>query len=462
MSVVPAFTLVGGLVAVVLVTRFRQGQLLSPMSVALLMLTAIFGVRPLLMASAGAYDFYGGSAEQGFQVASNVGFVAVAAMCVGYLLALSRTRKKGLDTRELHATSPNPRSITTLRVRFKLALAVAGSFVGFWFLIMAFVGGGFSFIGQLFAGRSADVILRLENVPSIVPALPVVAALIAANARVVTERERILIRGERIAYWLVILMAVVPPAALGTRRFLIPSLVAGAIGVVAARWGKRVSLRMLAILASAFVVLAILPFVRSAGSRTGRTDLAGAIGDYFSAGGLQGVLDGFFLSYDTEMFSYISYVAPTLGESIPYGMGRLTIVDILISPIPASLSPFSTWSNEILTRLFGGGCAEVFCPVPSLPGALYFDFGFIGVAIGMFAVGWAMSRFEDNFLSASGARLTALLTLAAFTIQIVRGNPASQIWIAFQVFILVALAMRFSSTRTRGARLTIATSSLKR
>lgn len=444
MGVVPALTTVIGIISILAISRLRRGPLLSPISVALLMLVSIFGVRPLLMASRGEYGFYGGDSEVGFQIAANVGFFALTALLAGYSLAATRDARIGSTRqRPLNAQASKLAEVRP-EVGVSLALVIALFVVLMWFAIMAWVGGGTAFISLLFAGRSEEVSTRLENVPSIVPALPVVAALIAANTRLLQTRLAPFTSGQNALYWIVIAAAVIPPAALGTRRFLIPSLVAGALGVAAASWFKRVSARMLIAIVVGFLLLAILPFVRSAGSRTGSADLLGAMFEFFTTEGVGGVLDSFFLSYDTEMFNYVAYVAPALGNQIPYGQGRMLLGDLLLAPVPASIAPATTYANQVLTALFGGGCSEVYCPVPSLPGALYFDGGFILVILGMFVTGWAMNRFEPAFLRASGWKLSALLVLAAFTIQIMRGNPASQLWIAIQVFLLVVIAMRLA------------------
>ena len=430
-------------VALVATTRMRLGRLVSPISVTLLLLGSIFGVRPLLMLSGGQFQFYGSDVESGVSVALLVGLLAITGTLFGYWLG-----RVGLEAS--HALL-KPSQEQPPRYSFGVGVGAALGVLALWLVAMLVVGSGPAFIATLFEGRSDAVGAQLAGVPAIIPALPVASALLIALVRIRAEVIQRLSVRQNLEYWGIIALSVIPPAALGTRRFLIPSLIAGVIGFAATRWLRRVSMRFIGVAIVGFLALAVMPFVRSAGSRTGSTDLLGAMADYFAAEGAQGVLESYFLSYDTEMFSYIAYVAPRLGETVPYGLGRGTFGDMLLAPLPYTLAPYETWANYVLEQLYGGTCATLYCPVPSLPGMLFFDWDVLGVFVGMILVGFAMARFEPAFLR-FGPHTALLLTAAAFTAQVIRGNPIAQAWIGLQVFVVVIAIewlMRFC-TRTSG------------
>lgn len=432
----PTLTLVGGVTAVLVFSQFRRGSLLSPFSMTMFMLVSIFGVRPLLMLNSGRFDYYGIDVASGFAQAAVLGFVACAALTVGY--AYSRMTRR----EELNPTPPE----SSMGEQESRTISVVAAFwavvflLVLWTVIMMAVGGGFGFVAQLFGGRSAELNAGAENLPVVVPALPAAGALILAIARITSERVRALSRFEVVLFWLGIFLAIVPPATVGTRRFLIPALLAALMAATFRDWRKFLGVPLAFLALAGFIALAIFPFVRSAGSRTGSSDLLGAMVEYFEAEGLVGSLEGFFLSYDTEMFNYVSYLVPRLGDSIPFGMGRGTIGDILLTPLPSALAPYESWSNQLLRMVFGTVCGEGVCPVPSLVGVLYYDFSYVGLIAGFLTLGLVFGRFESAFLKSKGVRLVLLLTAGCFVPIIIRGNSVGILWIAFNVFVVVVFA----------------------
>lgn len=441
-------TVVYGAIVLAAATRFRRGPLVGPFSMSLLILISIFGIRPLLMVAREDFEFYGIDVVSGFNATCILGFLAVASISVGYAFGALVSRHRVIEF-----DGPNPPDAgyapTLLRNAALLAVVAISSYV----LVMMLVGGGVEFLAQLFAGRSAAVNSRSENLPVVVPALPVAAAAALAVCRIVVVRHRPLRKTEEVLYWASCVMLVLPPAALGNRRFLLPTALVMLIAAAYTRWNRPLGIRLAALGAVAFLALTIFPFVRSAGSRTGSTDLVGAMFEYFSTTGLSGTLDGFFLSYDTEMFNYVSFLAPRVGESIPLGFGRGTIGDALLAPIPAALAPVPSWSNYLLTSIFGTGCAQGVCPVPSLVGVFLYDFSFVGVVIGFLLVGLLMSNFTGALFRARGVRLAALMVFASFAPIVIRGNSIAILWIACNVLAasLVALAVLRGLHRRRAA-----------
>lgn len=421
--------------------------MLSPFPLCIFMLGSIFGARPLLMLEEGDFDFYGFDISSGFEQAALIGLLAVLCLSFGYTLGrLRRPRgeeighplrptQKRLDPRD---TRPEEALAFTSNAMKRAAVTSSGLLL-LWFTLTVLIGGGLSFIPKLFAGRSAEVNAVSANVPVLVPAMPVASATLLAVTRIAIVRHRRLARTEEITYWVFSLLMIIPPSAVGTRRFLIPAMLATLIGASYSRWRDPVGLRISGLAAVGFLVLSIFPFVRSAGSRTGRTDLIGAMLDYFGDAGIGGTLNGFFLSYDTEMFNYVAFLAPRLGESIPFGLGRGTIGEALLAPIPSAVSPFETWSNSLLHIAFGTSCSEGVCPVPSLVGVLYYDLWFVGIIGGFLLVGFFISGFEDALFRVKDSKLVALVVFGSFAPIIVRGNSVSISWIALNVMILVVI-----------------------
>ena len=440
---VPLATVIVGVVAVVVATGARRGALLSPFSTVVILLTAIFGGRPLFMIVNGDYAFYRADVSAGMGLASAIGLSGLVALCTGYALGRLRT-----GTRALRAGPPEVQS-GSMAVNAALACGVLLA----WLIASAVLGGGLESVATSFDGRSVEAGLALKGVPAIVPALPVVAGVLIVVSRLRIERVRRLRPPETCLYWAITALSVIPPTALGNRRFLIPTILAALIGACGRSWSKRPGLGLIVGASVVVLMLMIVPFIRSAGSRTDSSDFLGAMMDRLSGSGVSGVIGDFFLSYDTEMYSYIALIAPQLGSGgLPFGAGRGTLLDGVIAPLPASWLPGPSWSDTVLTYAFGGGCGEVFCPVPSLFGTLYFDFAFPGVVLGAVLVGFGCAVWERRFQAATGPSLTALLVLGAFAPVAARGNAVSLLWIAAQV-IVVVIVLQLLSGRASGFRL---------
>lgn len=464
MAVAPILATIVCLTAWVAVTRFRIGAMLSPFSIFLLMLCSIFGIRPLLMLDDESYDsryFYGYDISGGFFLASVLGLIGVVAFVLGYASArlVSTRRTRRLVTEEaISPQFPSRHSFADLHPSAPERVTVAAILMlSMWFAVMIVVGGGPSFIALLFAGRSEQVSRVLANVPSLAFAIPVVAALLIASVRWEFERSGsgfVYTFRRNAAYWIVSAACVVPPSALGTRRFLIPSVIIVLIGAASWRWTRRIKVVWAAAAAASFLALAIFPFVRSAGSRTfgyGGSDILGAMAYYLQNEGIEGVLDSFFLSYDTEMFNWVAYFAPRMGSSLEFGMGRGTFGDLIAQPMPASVMNLPIWNDYLLLQAFGGTCGDgIACPVPSIIGVLYTDLALPGLILGMFLLGIACLNFEPLLFRSHGAATAALLLAAGFSVVFARGNSMSQLWYGAQIW-LVWLAV-YTALITLSAR----------
>lgn len=431
-------TLSLGLMAWLVGTKLRRGSLLSPYSLVLLILLSIYGVRPLLMPDEPrSFMFYGYSITSGFEQAAFLGFLGIMAFIVGYMAVKFGLTSK--NTPQLEAAVEN-KAESPLRDSAPVRAAAAGwALFAAWFAAMVALGGGIGFLAVLFAGRSEQSLEALAGVPAFIFALPVIGCLLIAAVRLQYERVFTLYtKSQNIGYWLVAAASVVPPSALGTRRFLIPSLVIVLLGALANDWQRKIKLKWIVAGLGGFLALAAIPFVRSAGSRTsGSTDLLGSMAAYFREEGVRGTLNNFFLSWDTEMFNYVAYLSRRMGDEIPFGFGRGTVGELLAMPIPAAISPFQRWNDVLLKYAFGSGCSiETACPVPSIIGVLYSDLAIPGLLLGMLIVGGMSARFEERLVAATGTRVGVLLLAAGFSVLIARGNSMAQIWLAVQCFVV--------------------------
>ena len=455
-STYATLTLVVGVVAWLLAVRFRRGPMIAPFSIFVIILLSIYGVRPLLMGEASEPTrFYGYViTEDGYELATLLGLIGTVAFVGGYGITRLSTQKK----RREELLNP-PEFVHPGEGAPRRSFIAAGILLAVWPAAMTAVG-GVGFVAQVFQGRSVETSAALANVPALVFAIPVVACVTIAATRFHYERFTRYTRAQSLPYWIIAALAVIPPSALGTRRFLIPSVVIVFAGALTKTWFKRMRPVWIIAAAVAFIVLAVFPFVRSSGSRIGgSTDLIGAMSYYFQNEGLRGALDGFFLSYDTEMLNWVAFFGPAMGREIQFGTGRGTIAEIIALPIPDAISPFPTWNNYLLHEAFGAGCAGQACPVPSIVGVLYTDLAIPGLVIGMFILGLLAARFDLSFVNAKSIRYTALLLIVVgFAVVFVRGNSSSQLWYGFQCFIVWFLADLYVTRRNsvrekRSARL---------
>ncbi|MCG7631546.1 oligosaccharide repeat unit polymerase [Gordonia McavH-238-E] len=439
------FNLIVGTAAILWETRLRVGALLSPFSVAMFMLVSIFAIRPLLIVDDPDHLFYGFQVSDGFSASALVGTIAILALGCGYAIAnLAEDRHASGRSRPARQAAPSTSAFANevggaSSTRLGL-LAAAG--LCLWALAMTAAGGA-SFLSAMVGGRSAEVSESLVNLPIVFYCLPAGVVFAAAFWRVCREREFGALRGrDALVYWVTVAAGVVPPAFLGNRRFILPCVIAALLAAVLGgrRWSERVGLIRFAVGLVGFLAIATLPFVRSAGSRDPDSNLLGAMMTYVSDQGVTGVASNYFRSYDTEMFDYIALVSPDLGGDVPYGYGRGTLVDLVTSVVPARLLSTPSWSDQILDTLFDATCGTGICPVPSIAGTAYFDFGFLGVAAIALALGVFCYLFKSRFRGLSGVSLLVVLVLGSFTITFVRGNFPAQAWIAANVIVIAALA----------------------
>jgi hypothetical protein len=428
-AIVALLTALIGIGSVVAATLLQRGPLLSPFSTSMAVLVSIFGIRPLLEIQLGVHVFYGHDVTDGVRGATMVGFVAVVCCAIGYVSRRRPPRPFVADASSTDSLLPAARAAAVL--------------IALWLAAMVYVGGGVHFLSILFSGRNAATRRALQGVPVLVSTLPTAAAILVAVHRIRIERVRPLLRVERVAFAAVVIASLVPPMALGNRRFLLPSLIAASIAVMLPKFDRRVPLRAAAAGAVVFVLLISIPFARSTGA-VGNTSTIGGVGTYLGNDGIGGAVQRYFLSFDTEMFGYVSYLDTRLGSEIPYGYGKWFAVDSVLAPLPSSAAEafgVRTRSNDVLQDMVGHGCdVSRTCPVPSLPGISYAEFGLLGVVVALFLWGRLCHAMQHALAAARGHRLTAIVTFIGSAPVLMRGNTVNLAWIAVNVLALAVAA----------------------
>lgn len=406
---------------------------LTPTSLAALILAAIFGIRPLMARSAVDFNFYGLDASPGLLRAELVGLLGSTALLIGAVWA-SYTGGRQREPQHAPVGPPVPAGRPSpLRVPLLAAAGAAG-----WLCSVAAFAGP-STVALLLAGRSAELSRRLAGYPTILVTLALLGSAATCVYIARFGRDRKLGRAELSALLLAIAISAVCVSLEGTRRFLLPAL----LGPVLARIfsnGGRLPRRALPVAGLVLLFLMTLPFVRSAGARHQGENVVSASARYYAGGGLGKTVQAFFLSYDTEMLNYVAYVSPRLGHSIPYGLGRGTVGEFLLFPLPSGTFGEQLYSDRLLTKMFGGTCSQVNCPVASEPGVLLLDFGFPGVLIGMAGSGFLLRRLELR-AAARGSSVRSVLVAAAvggYAPVLLRTNTIDAMW--WTLYFLLAMA----------------------
>ncbi|WP_143696040.1 O-antigen polymerase [Williamsia sp. 1138] len=450
-ATIALFNTLIGVCAIVIATKGRVGYLISPFSVSMALLIAIFGIRPLLISSDQDHLFYGYSVASGYLSAVLVGGVAILSLTLGYwLISTSGVHSEKVSAANGHnpaqARSSDPLQPDDVMTRIGQLSAstmaiICVALVMSWVSLMVVAGGGPGVLTEMAGGRSDATALATENLPLIVYSLPAAAAYVACFWRVAVERiDSNLSGGSKLIFWAVILASLAPPALLGNRRFILPCVIAAVIAsnLPLSKWTARVSAVKIVLSIVVVTVLAAIPYVRSAGSRQAGDNLLSALSGYINTEGFGGVFTNFFRSYDTEMYDYIALISPKLGGAVPYGLGRGAFVDIGVAALPAGTVQIPSWSNQLLVENFGQTCASGICPVPSFAGTAYFDFGYLGVAVFGIALGIASRKFENIVHNYRGLAFLAILIAGSLPATAVRGNFPSQIWIGLNIFVLAA------------------------
>jgi hypothetical protein len=408
------------------------------------MLVMIFGIRPLFVDRFDVRTMYGLVPDaDALDAAMRVGATCLFWFTLGAFIATVRPRR---------ASQILEQGVKAHRRRVQLSaaavLVVALVSVALYVAAIVVLAGPSSLLA-LSGGRSSEA--SLSGVPELVLVVPI-AGSVATALFLISRRGDPLRRSEVLLLVVAVSLSLVALSQLGTRRFLIPGLL---IPLVAALIRSPVRLKAWHVLAgaAAFIFLAIVPMVRSAGARMPGENLLTASWRYFSDEGIAGVLTPVFASFDTEMLDYIAVYA---GQSNPVvGAGKGTFLEFLTRPIPGSGTGLA-FSDEVLTTIWGGGCGFPNCPVPSIAGVLYFDGGLVAVAIGSLLFGmfvrFLAGRWALNAVL-SDLEATVVAIVSGFALVAARTNTIHAMWWCIYTLLVLFLIHALFSRSPRKAQL---------
>lgn len=411
-------------------------RLLSPDLVAITMLASIFAIRPFVRKF--TLGLYGQNlSDEYIDRAVGAGIVGMIAFTFGCLMVRRREN-------EFRIRPPSRRELR-LGSGGLLVLTVLGllAYVG---ILTAIVGP--AAVLAMGGGRSADVVTA--GVPAIVMMIPL-AGPVAGAAMVIGTRADVKLGLVRVVALLsTSALSIAALSQLGNRRFIIPAALIPIIAVVARRKiGVRPQYLLLGV--AGLLVVAIIPMVRSAGSRRDGESFVDAILRYANDQGLLGIIEPVFASNDTEMLDFLGLVMQRMDDGLQaFGLGRGTIGDFLTAPLPTSIFSGTSFADEVLIGIWGGGCGQPACPVASVVGVSYFDGGLIGVVLGCLLFG--------IFMRILARRLTMIETLSdwpalvavvasSYAIVLTRTNTINAIWWVIYTIVIAAIVYALSTRR---------------
>jgi hypothetical protein len=417
------------------------GRLASPDSTALFMLVAIFAVRPLF---ANRLDdgFYGYAIDvASVERAIVIGTICMAAFGLGVFFATARPAKQA----KLAALPARTRRGATITAGSALLVTVAGAAVYVGALVTL---AGWHTVTAMSGGRSAEA--SAAGVPEIISVLPL-AGSISVSLFVLARGSTPIKRGEAVILITCVTVSLIMVSALGTRRFMIPAVL---MPISAALIRRPAKLRLWHVPVGfvGLLFVAIVPMVRSAGARLPGENLMTASLRYAFEQGIEGILEPIFASYDTEMLDYIALASSRIHAGwLSFGLGRGTLLEFILRPVPGSRLSQAPWSDQIIINLWGGtGCGHPYCPVASVAGVTYFDGGFPSLIVGSFCFGFALRWLATRWFynrHLGDFRSTVVAIAGSFAMVAARTNTIHAIWWCIYTLIIACVIYGLFSDR---------------
>ena len=319
------------------------GRLVSPDSTALVMLIAIFAVRPLFAHRLND-GFYGYTLDtHSVERAIAIGATCIGAFGLGVFFATARPAKQA----QLMALPARARRRTMITAGGALLVTIAAVAL---YLVALLMLAGSRTITALAGGRSVEA--STAGLPEIILVMPL-AGSISVSLLLVARGATPIKRGEFVMLLACVAISLVTVSALGTRRFMIPAVLMPIIAALIRR-PARLRLWHLAVGFVGLLFVAVVPMVRSAGARLPGENLLTASFRYASEQGIEGILEPIFASYDTEMLDYIALASSRIQAGwLSFGFGRGTLLELILRPVPGSMLGQAAWSDEILINLWG-------------------------------------------------------------------------------------------------------------
>ncbi|WP_372791309.1 hypothetical protein [Paraconexibacter sp.] len=384
-DVVVASIAVIAVTALPLVWRGLAGRLdfFEPIVISAVLIGLLFGVRPLIQIASGDLTYHGSyDVSAKFPAAVALGLLGAVSFVISYEAYLAiAARRHG----ERHASR-------RLEFRSDLVVRTAAIAAGAGLALFLFhlqrtesIVGGLRLMMQ---GRSQALTEATANSSEYLSSAPVLGACAAIAIASVSRSPTLRTRAA------IVVMASIPVLIfllIGNRRFIVPSIVIPiVVGFLVKGRRPRRSV-VLPVAVAAFLLLAIIPYARSAGAR----EQAGGFLNIVTYGlsNPEKPATAFMTGYDTEMVVALAMQVESLEATGHYSFGRATVGDLLLAPVPSALFPSKpqTARNELLIDVTGVPCqttGQTSCPDFSVVGTFYQDWHILGVILGMGALGW--------------------------------------------------------------------------
>jgi hypothetical protein len=347
------------------------------------MMAILFGLRPISTLMTGSFIYHNAqSIEPQFAQTVVLALTGTAAFVIAYEIC-TPIRTSGPVDRENRSAHLDMSSI------YAYAAVISAVGIALFAAHLSRAGGVLKMLRLMAAGQSQQLVDSFAGSSEYLSSAPVLLAC-AAIVLVVATRGH-LSATARIFVFAAAAVSALLFFLLGARRYMLPCLAIPVVAYYLARQRQPSRKLVLIVVPIAFVLLATIPYQRVSG---GREQGGGAIPIFRE--GLARPVDSwkrFITGPDTEMFSALAVEVGSLSKPSDFAYGKATLGDLALAPIPSAVFPGkpTTARNQMLTKAFGTPC-EAFgglCPDFSVIGTFYQDLSYLGVVVGMAALGAA-------------------------------------------------------------------------
>lgn len=430
--------------------RARRFDPFEPIFVFALAWGVMFVIRPIAMAIRDDRIFYGVDISSTLDKAVLLGLVGAVAFCVGYAASFGRRVAVRLPAS----------AETDLPPRVLLVAGAAGLLGVGLFMLFLLTAGGEAAIRVYLRGRGSEFDDLLEDSPQYLLWLSLITVPAALVAFAIAYRHR-RPRDVVIASLLIglVLLRTIPT---GGRLYLL-MLVGGVVAIPFLQRLCRPGLRALSValvlaLASSYVLLTF----RYSETRGGLPDAIARL-----ASSPERAISPLIRGPDAEMAPALAGALLVVPDELPYRLGGASLGDLVRRPIPRQLwggkpQPHTLQMTATVWPVARetGNFNPAFTPLLSF----YWDFGLLGVMLGMLFYG-ALARVAYEYLlrAASSPEAQLVYAVALWTVVVaVRFDPVLLFLHCLIMFVPLLVIVRLGSRGRCSARAYFAESAAER
>ena len=415
----------------------RRFDPFEPIVLFVLAYGTMFVARPAHMLLTGSLSYGGVDLRAAFPVACALALVGGTAFVCGYELGAGAALARRL---------PAPREVSTRGAVPWVAVLTAIS-ASLLVLVLS-RSTGLSGIRRLFEGRVYDLAESSAHSSYLWFGIRlVVPAAICLFALALRERRRSLI----VLAAAVTALSLLVTLPLGNRVFLLPLLGAFFVLPYLSRDRRPGPLLLAAVALAAILVSFAIGVLRDPDRKAqAGTEVMTVLREPHT------LLDPILVGNDAEMAPVLAGALTAIPDPLGYRYGRATFGEIVIRPIPREFwGGKPTAPDEKIVAEVWPGLAGIFHPVFTPLIFLYWDFGIVGVFLGMALFGVASRSLYEWFVRSRGAFAAQVIFATAlwYVVIAVRNHPAETL--ALSVFVLGPLVVL---ERISGRRLALVTS----